>query len=379
MSFIKAQGMGHDTTGATVGIFCRHSAQAALVIRVRVPRDQFARGVRDALQRLKRCAARQPEPMRDPPFIAYHTITAASVEIEVGVPVAENLTETLGAERANIPAGRYVSVSAQLGDDAASRVCRELEAWFVHNSEHCAGPIYITLVAGSGSSSGSFLVQRKIVAGPEIEGESGAGRSLLNPETSALAQIGLEALAQERQAAESSPGGLQRVWEALRAFRGDIRVGDVMSRSVISCEPSDSLATAAQHMWEHDTGALPVLGENAEPIAMITDRDICMAAYTQGKRLSELPVACAMSHALYVCRAEDALLVAEQEMAERQVRRLAVVDARGALAGIISMNDIALARAQNPLRNWITRAAADDVTTTLATISRHRTQPKLEN
>jgi CBS domain-containing protein len=44
----------------------------------------------------------------------------------------------------------------------------------------------------------------------------------------------------------------------------------------------DTLNFAAQLMWEHDCGVAPVVKENGRLCGVITDRDICMAAYTQG-------------------------------------------------------------------------------------------------
>ena len=62
------------------------------------------------------------------------------------------------------------------------------------------------------------------------------------------------------------------------------RVRDVMTREPRTCRPSDTLNLAAQHMWEGDCGVLPVTDDEGKPIGMLTDRDICMAAYTRGCR-----------------------------------------------------------------------------------------------
>lgn len=35
-------------------------------------------------------------------------------------------------------------------------------------------------------------------------------------------------------------------------------------------------------MWEHDIGCLPIIDADGRVAGMITDRDICMAAYTRG-------------------------------------------------------------------------------------------------
>jgi CBS domain-containing protein len=120
-----------------------------------------------------------------------------------------------------------------------------------------------------------------------------------------------------------------------------MNVSQIMSRNVETCRPEDSLSEAAGKMWDHDVGALPVVGTDGQLCAMITDRDISMAAYTQGKSLHDIPVAVAMSRQISSCRPGDSLIQAEEIMRSRQVRRLPVLDASGNLVGLVSLNDLA--------------------------------------
>ena len=76
---------------------------------------------------------------------------------------------------------------------------------------------------------------------------------------------------------------------------------------------------------------------------MITDRDLCMAAYTTGRTLSDLHVHDAMSRELHKCRPGDSIEDAEALMQRAQVRRLPVVDHGGQLAGILSLADVVCA------------------------------------
>lgn len=103
-------------------------------------------------------------------------------------------------------------------------------------------------------------------------------------------------------------------------------------------------------MWEADVGCLPVVDETHRVIAMVTDRDICMAAYTTGRPLSELLVSLAMSKNLITCSPDDRIRDVERLMREAQIRRIPVVDMAGALVGIITLGDIALHGKSNPFR-----------------------------
>jgi CBS domain-containing protein len=118
-------------------------------------------------------------------------------------------------------------------------------------------------------------------------------------------------------------------------------VHDAMRTRVHVVTPDDTLARAAQLMWEKDLGCLPVCGPGRKPIAMLTDRDISMAAFMQWKHLSEATVESAMSRSLFTCSPDDELGQAEDVMRRHQVRRLPVVDEQGAIIGLLSLGDVA--------------------------------------
>jgi len=102
------------------------------------------------------------------------------------------------------------------------------------------------------------------------------------------------------------------------------------------------LEAAGKAMWDHEGGAGPVIDHEGKPIAMITDRDVAMASYTQGKPLYALPVSLAMSKKLVACRASEPIATAEALMRSQQIRRLPVVDDDGFVVGILSLSDIAM-------------------------------------
>jgi CBS-domain-containing membrane protein len=122
-----------------------------------------------------------------------------------------------------------------------------------------------------------------------------------------------------------------------------MQVEHLMSKQVVCCSPEDSLSRAAQLMWDHDCGCLPVCtGNGASRVSgVITDRDICMSALFQGRALAELKVADAMSRQVYTCRPTDSLADVERIMSEARIRRLPVVDAEGSLVGMITLADLA--------------------------------------
>lgn len=122
-----------------------------------------------------------------------------------------------------------------------------------------------------------------------------------------------------------------------------MKVEDLMTQDVGACRAYDAADKVAKVMWEQDCGAVPVVDQDRRVVAMLTDRDICMAALTQGRALSEIRVSSAMSKNLWACRRDDDLANAEAVMRKHKVRRLPVVDADGKLAGILSLSDLARA------------------------------------
>lgn len=120
-----------------------------------------------------------------------------------------------------------------------------------------------------------------------------------------------------------------------------MEVQQLMTRGVRTVAPADTMNRAAQIMWENDCGVVPVVDGDGRVTAMLTDRDICMAAYMQNKRLAEMPVTLAASREVVSVREHDGVETAEQLMQQHQIRRVPVVDANGLLCGMLSMADIA--------------------------------------
>ncbi|MCC7397744.1 MAG: CBS domain-containing protein [Planctomycetes bacterium] len=127
-----------------------------------------------------------------------------------------------------------------------------------------------------------------------------------------------------------------------------MNVEDVMSREPRTVRVGERLDAAARVMWEQDCGFVPVVDGNGALVGVLTDRDLCMASYTQGRALGELPVLAAMARAVRTCRAHDPVTAAMSTMQEIRVHRLPVVDARGSVVGVLAMNDLVRAAAASP-------------------------------
>lgn len=147
-----------------------------------------------------------------------------------------------------------------------------------------------------------------------------------------------------------------------------MNVNDVMSKEPCAVRMVDRLDEAARILWEQDCGFVPVVDGADVLVGVLTDRDLCMASYTQGKPVALVPVLAVMARELTTCGPDDSLATAMDLMAKSQVHRLPVVDARGVLLGVLSSNDLLQVCQARPAA-----VAASKVLATLAAIAQPRT------
>jgi CBS domain-containing protein len=150
-----------------------------------------------------------------------------------------------------------------------------------------------------------------------------------------------------------------------------MKVKELMTQPVRTCRATDGLDAAARTMKDRSCGCVVVVDERERPVAIVTDRDICLCALRTLRPLQLLRVSDAMTSPLRTSRPEDKISDAEAAMGRWHVRRLPVVDAAGRLVGILALDDIAREAARD--RSLFARpVTADEVGMTLATLTRPR-------
>jgi CBS-domain-containing membrane protein len=115
----------------------------------------------------------------------------------------------------------------------------------------------------------------------------------------------------------------------------------MMCPVVITCRPEDLLDSAACKLWNHDIGCLPVVDADNRPVGMLTDRDICMAAYTQGRLLKDIRVDSVMTRTVYSAPSTDRVEDVEVVMRTHKVHRVPIVDECNRLVGLLSTSLLA--------------------------------------
>jgi len=143
-----------------------------------------------------------------------------------------------------------------------------------------------------------------------------------------------------------------------------MKAKDLMTTDVVTCSTDDFLNEASRQMWENDCGFVAV-AEDGEMHGVLTDRDICMAAYTRGVPLAEIPINAVMNEESVTCTPDDDIARVHELMRKYVVRRIPVVNGRQ-IVGVVSLNDLAIAAHDTKGKDL------EEVGITLATVCRHR-------
>jgi CBS domain-containing protein len=127
-------------------------------------------------------------------------------------------------------------------------------------------------------------------------------------------------------------------------FGGDVMlVAETCTTDVVCCLPQTSVFEAARLMREKHVGDVVVVsdpeGERA-PIGVVTDRDLAIEVLGRSRDAATTTLASLVRTPVVVARdSEDTRAVIER-MHAHGVRRVPVVDARGALRGIVTLDDL---------------------------------------
>lgn len=121
-----------------------------------------------------------------------------------------------------------------------------------------------------------------------------------------------------------------------------MKTGQICSRNVVVARRSTTLEDAAKLMRENHVGCVVVLeGELGQvPAGIVTDRDIVVEAVAAGLDARALTVGDIMSERLVIALDSDDAHATLSAMRRRGIRRMPVVGADRALAGIVTLDDL---------------------------------------
>ena len=138
-------------------------------------------------------------------------------------------------------------------------------------------------------------------------------------------------------------------------------IGSICNRSVAFTTSETTVAAAAKLMRHGHVGSLVVVeqmnGGRRVPSGIVTDRDIIVEVIATGLDPAVITVGDIMSGDVVVGRETDTVLETLEAMRFKGVRRLPTVDRDGQLVGIVTVDDLleALAEQLNELARIVAR------------------------
>lgn len=121
-----------------------------------------------------------------------------------------------------------------------------------------------------------------------------------------------------------------------------MRVKEIMTPAPACCHENTPLSEVAKTMVGRDCGSVPVVQSDGRTLAgMITDRDMVVRGIAEGRNPLTLNARDAMTSPAISIREDASLDDCTDLMEANKVRRVPVVDASGAVIGIVAQADVA--------------------------------------
>lgn len=116
-------------------------------------------------------------------------------------------------------------------------------------------------------------------------------------------------------------------------------VAAICTRLPETISAKDTVLAAAQQMLENDVGTLVVTDPQGEPEGIVTDRDIVVRCVAEEASPSKTKVGEIMTPDVHTVLEDERVEFALELMADKEVRRLVVVNGAGRVSGIVSLDD----------------------------------------
>jgi CBS domain-containing protein len=128
-----------------------------------------------------------------------------------------------------------------------------------------------------------------------------------------------------------------------------MQVKDVMTADPACCTPETSLTDVANLMVDNDCGEIPVVADKntKTPVGVVTDRDIVCRVVAKGLTPREKTAADSMTTPVITVTEDTNVEECCRLMEEKMIRRVLVVDEKGACCGIVALADIARLNQKN--------------------------------
>jgi CBS domain-containing protein len=118
-----------------------------------------------------------------------------------------------------------------------------------------------------------------------------------------------------------------------------VRIGDVMTKMVVTAPRGATVGDVAELMRDRNVGSV-VICDEGRPHSLITDRDIALSVADGATRDSEADLQ--VNRPLVTGESDMDIEEAAALMVQHRIRRLPVLDGSGDLTGIVTLDDLAV-------------------------------------
>jgi two-component system sensor kinase FixL len=117
-----------------------------------------------------------------------------------------------------------------------------------------------------------------------------------------------------------------------------LKIGQVMSKDVLTISPHETVAVAAMRMSAKDVSCI-LVGNRGNVAGILTETDLLKRTIAQGKDARRTTVAEVMSSPVQTASSELSVLDASRIMEDKQIKRLPILS-EGKLTGIVTQTDL---------------------------------------
>ena len=123
-----------------------------------------------------------------------------------------------------------------------------------------------------------------------------------------------------------------------------MHVGQICTRSLVTCSGQTPAVELARKMRDQHVADVLVIEDRAgrlSPVGLVTDRDLVVEVMARGTDPNQVRAADLMCADLETVLDTELVYDAIWHMRKRRILRLPVVDAHGALVGVLTADDVA--------------------------------------
>ncbi|HYL00964.1 MAG TPA: CBS domain-containing protein [Steroidobacteraceae bacterium] len=120
-------------------------------------------------------------------------------------------------------------------------------------------------------------------------------------------------------------------------------ISEICTTDVVCCMPDTTALEAARLMRSRHVGDVVVVSDVEKervPVGVVTDRDLAIEVLGNGREAAIMPLSGLVRAPVVIAAEYEDVHSALERMRAHGVRRMPVVDDRGALVGIVTLDDL---------------------------------------